>query len=81
MTPDEFRRGRERLGLTTRELAALFDVNDRTLRSWEYGTVKGRPSPVPQPIAMLMRLILRHQAVRMDLGLTLEDEPVMLRRR
>lgn len=69
MTPEEFQAARTEFGLTKRDFAQVFDVNERTVRSWETGTVKGGPAPIPRPIAMLVRLALRHAPVRKEMGL------------
>jgi DNA-binding XRE family transcriptional regulator len=69
MKPEELRQARLTLGLTAVEFARVFDVNERTLRSWEYGVVKGKPSPIPRPIAVLVRLALKYATVRRELGI------------
>jgi DNA-binding XRE family transcriptional regulator len=69
VTPDELRQARATLGLTAVEFARVFDVNERTLRSWEYGVVHGKPSPIPRPIALLVRLALKYASVRRELGI------------
>jgi DNA-binding transcriptional regulator YiaG len=66
LTPDELRQGRLALGLTVVQFADIFDVNERTLRSWEKGEARG---PIPKPIALLVRLALRHAHVRRELGI------------
>ena len=49
MTPDEFRKSRQRLGLTQAELAAWLDVGVRTLKGWEAGR-----SPVPRAVELAL---------------------------
>jgi DNA-binding transcriptional regulator YiaG len=66
MTPEELRQAREALGLTAVQFAAAFDVNERTLRSWEKGEKRG---PVPRTVAVLVRLALKHAFVRRELGI------------
>ena len=69
MTPDELRQARAALGLTGLELANALDVSDRTVRAWESGTRDGKPSPIPQSIAVLVRLALKYASVRRELGI------------
>lgn len=69
MTPDELRQARAALGLTGLELANVLDVSDRTVRAWESGARDGKPSPIPQSIAVLVRLALKYASVRRELGI------------
>lgn len=49
MTPTEFKEARKKLGLTQSALAAVLNVNSRTVRKWEAEDAKDdRP---PNPIA------------------------------
>ena len=64
MTPNEFRKIRHRLGLSTRALANLLGVSDgRTVRRWEAGT-----RFVPGPITRLMRLLATGKIKPADLA-------------
>ena len=69
MTPEELRAARAAFGLTGAEFAQAFDVTARTVRGWEAGHRDGKPSPVPRPIAVLVRLALKHASVRRELGI------------
>ena len=70
MTPGELKEARNTLGLTLVEFARAFDVNDRTVRGWENGARNGgKPTPVPRPIAVLVRLALKNASVRRELGI------------
>ena len=69
MTPEELRAARAAFGLTGAEFAQVFDVSDRTVRGWEAGQRDGNPAPVPRPIAVLVRLALKHASVRRELGI------------
>ena len=67
-------------------MAALLDVRPRAIYAWEIGYWcdpghKRRPAVVPHVVAVLIRLMLRHQIVRMDLGVTLQDDTFTLKRR
>jgi DNA-binding transcriptional regulator YiaG len=74
MTPSEFQLARARLGLSQGDIASIVGVGERTVRGWEQGHRNGRPNPVPWSIALLIRLVLRHAAVRRDLGIVLDGE-------
>jgi len=53
MTPTEFRRIRQALGLSTQGLARLLQVSDgRTVRRWEAGD-----RDIPGPVRVLMLLL------------------------
>ena len=69
MTSEELRAARAAFGLTGAEFARVFDVSDRTVRGWEAGQRDGKPSPVPRPIAVLVRLALKQASVRLELGI------------
>lgn len=43
---------RKALNLSVNDLSALIDVNERTIRRWEYGEV-----PTPKAVTMLMELL------------------------
>jgi len=54
MTPDEFKAGRNALGLSTNQLARLFRVSDgRTVRRWEAGD-----RDIPGPAIVLMQWLI-----------------------
>jgi DNA-binding XRE family transcriptional regulator len=69
MTPEELRAARAAFGLTGAEFAQAFDVTARTVRGWEAGHRDGKPAPIPRPIAVLVRLALKHASVRRELGI------------
>jgi transcriptional regulator with XRE-family HTH domain len=76
MTPGELREARNALGLTLVEFARAFDVNDRTVRGWENGTRNGgKLTPIPRPIAVLVRLALKNHTVRRELGIASAKAP------
>lgn len=50
MTPAEFKRNREKLGLDHHALAAVLDINHRTIECWE-AEVTDPNSRKPNPIA------------------------------
>jgi transcriptional regulator with XRE-family HTH domain len=76
MTPEELRAARAAFGLTGAEFAQVFDVTARTVRGWEAGHRDGKPSPVPRPIAVLVRLALKHASVRRELGIPSDGKAV-----
>ena len=69
MTPEELKAARSTLGLTQVEFAEAFRVSQRAVRGWEAGTRNGRAHEIPQPIATLVQMALRHQIVRLELGI------------
>jgi transcriptional regulator with XRE-family HTH domain len=71
MTREELRAAREAFGLTGAEFARVFDVSERTVRGWEKGRrdIKSNPVVIPRPIAVLVRLALKHASVRRELGI------------
>jgi NAD-dependent oxidoreductase involved in siderophore biosynthesis len=54
MTPAEFRIVLDRLGLTQRGLSRLFEINERTVRSWASGRIE-----IPAPIRIFLRFLVR----------------------
>jgi DNA-binding transcriptional regulator YiaG len=56
MTGREFEKCRELMGLSKAQIAALFGVEDRTIRRWVSGQ-----SEIPISIAMVLRLLSKHQ--------------------
>jgi hypothetical protein len=58
-------------GLSGAEFARVFDVSERTVRGWEAGRRDRNSEPVvvPRPIAVLVRLALKHASVRRELGI------------
>jgi transcriptional regulator with XRE-family HTH domain len=71
MTGEELSAARKAFGLSTAEFANVFDVSDRTVRGWEagYRDHAGPPVTIPRPIAVLVRLALKHASVRRELGI------------
>ena len=79
--PDDQRRtsaARKAFGLTGAEFARVFDVSERTVRGWEAGRRdrKSEPVVVPRPIAVLVRLALKHASVRRELGIPSDGKTV-----
>lgn len=69
MTPAEFKAARSKLGLTQRDLTALFSIaSDRTVRRWEEGD-----KDIPGSVLLLMELCLNLPEVRDYLGIRLKD--------
>lgn len=69
MTPEELKQARAALDLTGDELAAALGMSGRTVRAWEAGQRDGKPAPIPQAIAVLLRLALKSSSVRRELGI------------
>jgi DNA-binding transcriptional regulator YiaG len=69
MTPDEIRAARAELGLSQAEFARVFNIDLRAVGGYEQGRRNGRPSTMPGPLALLVRLALRHPMVRRELGI------------
>jgi transcriptional regulator with XRE-family HTH domain len=79
MTSEELSAARKAFGLTGAEFARVFDVSERTVRGWEIGhrdlkRSEGKPVVVPRPIAVLVRLALKHASVRRELGIPSKGE-------
>lgn len=53
MTPAEFRRAREHLGLSTAEMAQALEVTVRAVQMWEHGD-----RAVPGPVRVALRFML-----------------------
>lgn len=71
MNNHELRRARKSLGLTVKQFGEAFGVKDeRTIRGWENGERGGKPSPVPEPVALLVQLALEYKNVREWLGIS-----------
>jgi DNA-binding XRE family transcriptional regulator len=70
MTADEMRQARQTLGLTQEQFGRIFDVAPRTVSAWENGARDGRASQVPRSIAVLVRLAVKDQRVRRELGIS-----------
>jgi hypothetical protein len=69
MTGPELIEARRRLKLKAVDFARAFDVNDRTVRGWEFGERNGKPNLVPRPIAVLVKAALKYAWVRDELGI------------
>jgi transcriptional regulator with XRE-family HTH domain len=71
MTGEELSAARKAFGLSGAEFARVFDVSERTVRGWEAGRRDRNSEPVvvPRPIAVLVRLALKHASVRRELGI------------
>lgn len=69
MNPDEIKAARAKLGLTQAEFAKAFAIDLRAIGGFEQGQRNGRPSKMPPPLALLVRLALRHPVVRRELGI------------
>lgn len=55
MTPTQFRKALERLGLSQVAAARFLGIGDRTSRRWASGDVE-----VPRAVAILLRLMISH---------------------
>jgi DNA-binding transcriptional regulator YiaG len=65
MSPEEFKRARDSLGLNQEQMVDLFGLgSERTVRRWEDGT-----RDIPGPVLLLMELCLELPEVRSYLGL------------
>lgn len=65
MTPNELKAARQTLGLSAEGFARAFGVaSGRTVRGWEAGERNGKTAPVPESIALLVRLALEVPAAR-----------------
>jgi DNA-binding transcriptional regulator YiaG len=53
MTPTEFRRIMDSLGLTQTGVSSVFGISDRAIRAWLTGE-RG----IPEPLAKLLRLVV-----------------------
>lgn len=69
VTPEDFKAARVALGLTQIEFAKAFQVSARAVGGWEQGMRNGRPHAIPEAVALLVRIALRHQTVRRELGI------------
>ena len=70
MTGEDLSAARKAFGLSGAEFARVFDVSERTVRGWEAGRDRNsEPVVVPRPIAVLVRLALKHASVRRELGI------------
>jgi DNA-binding transcriptional regulator YiaG len=69
MTPKQFKAAREKLGLTQPEFAEAFKVSLRAVGGWEQGVRNGHEHAIPTPMALLVKLALRHGIVRRELGI------------
>lgn len=69
MTPEELKAARVELGLTQHQFAKAFQVSPRAIGGWEQGTRNGREHAIPAPVALLVRVALKHATVRRELGI------------
>jgi DNA-binding transcriptional regulator YiaG len=69
VTPEQLKSAREKLGLTQPEFAKAFDVSLRAVGGWEQGVRNGRAHTIPAPVALLVKMALRHPNVRRELGI------------
>ena len=69
MTPGEFKEARNKLKLTQVEFAEVFKVSPRAVGGWEQGERNGRPHKIPEVVALFVRLAVRHQTIRRELGI------------
>jgi len=68
MDPIDFKIARNRLGLSVRDMVALFGLgSDRTIRRWEEGE-----KDIPGPVLLLIDLCLNIPQVREYLGLRID---------
>jgi DNA-binding transcriptional regulator YiaG len=69
MTPAELKAARAALGLTQPEFAKAFRVSPRAVGGWEQGVRNGRKASMPKPVALLVRIALKHPTIRRELGI------------
>lgn len=69
MTPEELKAARLVLGLTQTEFAKAFQVSARAIGGWEQGERNGRPHQIPDVVALLVRIALKHPTIRRELGI------------
>jgi DNA-binding transcriptional regulator YiaG len=67
MTACEFREARATLGVTGKQLGRALLVTDRAVRAWERAD---KTTKIPGAVAILLRLAIKNDAVRRELGLT-----------
>jgi len=77
MTAQEFRSIRARLGLTQPELAAILNVSERAIRDWEKGVRRHKVIRPPYYVGLLMRLMVNHELVRREFGISLERKTAL----
>jgi transcriptional regulator with XRE-family HTH domain len=77
MNAQEFRSIRTRLGLTQPELAAILNVSERAIRDWEKGVRGHRVIKPPYHVGLLMRLMVNHELVRREFGISLERKAAL----
>jgi DNA-binding transcriptional regulator YiaG len=69
VTPRQFKAAREQLGVSQEEFAKAFEVSLRAVGGWEQGVRNGREHTIPAPVALLVKLALKHPVVRLELGI------------
>jgi DNA-binding XRE family transcriptional regulator len=75
MTPDEIKSARATFDLTQEEFAKAFLVSKRAVGGWETGHRNGKPHAVPEPVACLIKLALKYDNVRRELGIAEHNTP------
>lgn len=60
VTPDTLRQIRELYELTQPELAKLVGSKTRTVQNWEAPEGSPNHRPIPEPVKILLRVLLRH---------------------
>lgn len=70
MSPAELIGSLELLGLTQMGAARLFKIDGRTVRRWTAGE-----KPVPEAVAIALRLMIKIERLRKALELIAEGEP------
>ena len=69
MTADELKDAREQLGLSVNGLAELLEVDERTVRAWEFGERHGKPNTVPGSVSLVMFILMNCKPARKLVGL------------
>jgi transcriptional regulator with XRE-family HTH domain len=69
MSPGEFAKARKALGLTQTEFARVFHVSPRAVGGWEQGARNGRTHAIPPVVALLVRAAIKHEIIRLELGI------------
>lgn len=68
MSPGELKDARRSFGLTAEELGRLLGFASKSISRYEMGH-----RPIPQALAILVRLLVKFRAVRAELGVTLVE--------
>lgn len=69
LTPEQMTSCRYALGLGAKRMGNLLGVDERTIRRWESGE-----RHIPGPVSILVDIIMKHEAVRLRFGVSLEGD-------